>query len=265
MFGVISDICKQDASVIGINLSRNFGQHSAIMSGLHHVSGDFVVCLDDDGQTPADEVFSLIDKIDDGYDIVFAEYINKKHSPARNLGSFVNEIMARYIIGKPKNLAIMSYFACKRFIIDEIIKYQNPYPYIAGLLLQTTKKIVNVPVNHRERKTGTSGYSFRKLISLWLNGFTSFSIKPLRLGTFLGVACAVLGFLYAAFIIIRKLIVPETPMGYSSTMAALLFIGGMIILILGMLGEYVGRIYLSINNSPQFIVREMLNVKKNDE
>ena len=253
----IKELAAANPHVKGLDLSRNFGQHSAIMAGFTYLTGDIVVCLDDDGQTPANEMFRLIDKLD-SFDLVFAEYKSKQHSGFRNFGSKVNDLMARWLLSKPKDLKIMSYFACKRYVIDEVLRYENPYPYMSGLLLRATKKVCNVEVDHRERAEGTSGYSLRKLLLLWINGFTSFSVKPLRFATFIGFITAVAGFLFGIYVIIHKIVVPDSLLGWSSTMAVMLFLGGMIMLMLGMVGEYVGRIYLSINRSPQFVIRDKI-------
>ena len=253
----IKELAAANPHVKGLDLSRNFGQHSAIMAGFTYLTGDIVVCLDDDGQTPANEMFRLIDKLD-SFDLVFAEYKNKQHSGFRNFGSKVNDLMARWLLSKPKDLKIMSYFACKRYVIDEVLRYENPYPYMSGLLLRATKKVCNVEVDHRERAEGTSGYSLRKLLLLWINGFTSFSVKPLRFATFIGFITAAAGFLFGIYVIIHKIVVPDSLLGWSSTMAVMLFLGGMIMLMLGMVGEYVGRIYLSINRSPQFVIRDKI-------
>ena len=254
VMNTITELSKENPRVKGLELSRNFGQHSAIMAGFTYLTGDIIVCLDDDGQTPANEMFKLIDKLDE-FDLVFAEYKNKQHSGFRNFGSKVNDLMARWLLSKPKDLKIMSYFACKRYVVDEVLRYENPYPYMSGLLLRATRKVCNVEVNHRERVEGSSGYSMKKLLLLWINGFTSFSVKPLRIATFIGFLTAAVGFVFGIYVIIHKFVVPDSLMGWSSTMAAMLFIGGMIMLMLGMVGEYVGRIYLSINRSPQFVIR----------
>ncbi len=266
VFSVIEKLARENPHVKGIDLARNFGQHSAIMTGFSFVTGDITVALDDDGQTPASEMFRLIDALDESCDLVFAEYKDKKHSGFRNFGSKVNDKMAQWLIGKPKNLKIMSYFACKRYVVDEVLRYPNPFPYISGLLLRVTNKIKNVEVDHRERLDGKSGYTFGKLLLLWINGFTAFSVKPLRIATFVGVFTAVVGFLYGLYVIINKIIHPGVPLGYSSTMAVMLFIGGMIMLLLGMIGEYVGRIYISINRSPQYVIRRTVGIgEKKDE
>lgn len=259
-FEVISSICTQNMKVKGIDLSRNFGQHSALMAGFHYVDGEIVVCLDDDGQTPADEVFKLIQELDNNADVVYARYPEKKHSIFRNFGSKVNEIMARFLIGKPKELYISSYFVARRFVIDEIIKYNNPYPYVIGLVLRTTDKIVNVDVKHREREIGASGYTFNKLIKLWLNGFTAFSVKPLRIATLVGAVFSFVGFMYALFVIINKVLNPEIVVGWTSMISSVMIIGGLNLFMVGLVGEYIGRIYISINNAPQFVIKKEINL-----
>ena len=258
-FDVIRELCVENVNVIGINLNENFGQHAALMAGFHHVNGDIVVCLDDDGQTPANEAGKLVIAVRQGHDAVYARYEKKKHSRFRNFGSYVNELMARILLEKPKYLYISSYFAVKRFIVDEMIKYENPYPYVIGLLLRSTKDIVNVDVCHREREVGKSGYTFGKLIMLWLNGFTAFSVKPLRIATATGFVVAIAGFVYGIVTIIRKLLGLNYILGFRGLMSVLLFLGGLNLIMLGLIGEYIGRIYISLNKSPQFIIREILN------
>ena len=259
---VICSLCESYEEIRGISLARNFGQHAALMAGFRHVSGDIVVCLDDDGQTPASEVGKFLEMLKQGRDVVYAKYSNKKHSAFRNCGSHVNEIMTRFMLGKPKELYISSYFAAKRFVIDEVIRYENSYPYVIGLVLRTTKNIDNVDVKHRQRQVGSSGYTMKKLFGLWFNGFTAFSIKPLRFATMIGIICAGSGFLYGIYTIIKKLLNPAVPLGFSSLMSVLVFIGGMIMLMLGLIGEYVGRIYISLNNSPQYVIREIIGQKE---
>lgn len=258
-FEVIRGLCENDSRIVGINLAKNFGQHAALMAGFRHVQGDIVVCLDDDGQTPADEVGKLLDKIEEGSDVVYAKYNHKQHSAFRNFGSHVNELMTRIMLGKPKELFISSYFAAKRFIIDEVIRYENSFPYVIGLVLRATKNITNVDVHHREREIGTSGYTLKKLLGLWFNGFTAFSVKPLRIATIMGGSFAVLGFVYALYTIIKKFVNPNVPLGFSSLMSATLVIGGMLMVMMGLIGEYIGRIYITLNNSPQYVIREVIS------
>lgn len=262
VMGVIREYSEKYDNITGICLARNFGQHAALMAGFRHVTGDIVICLDDDGQTPPSEAGKFVREIEAGRDVVYARYANKQHSAFRNFGSHVNELMTRFMLGKPKELYISSYFAARRFVIDDVVRYENCYPYVIGLVLRTTKNIGNVDVNHRQRELGRSGYTMKALLGLWFNGFTAFSIQPLRFATLVGVFCAASGFLYGIYTIIRKLLVPDVPMGFSSLMSVLVFIGGMIMLMLGLIGEYVGRIYISLNNSPQYVIREIVGQKE---
>ena len=261
-FDVITEICRKNQNICGVNLAKNFGQHGALMAGFHQVTGDILVCLDDDGQTPANEVGKLLEEIERGQDVVYASYEHKKHSLFRNFGSWVNEKMAQFLLGKPKELYVSSYFAARRFIVDEMLKYENAYPYVIGLVLRTTKRISNVPVQHREREIGTSGYTLGKLLALWFNGFTAFSTKPLRIATISGTVFACIGFLYTIYTIIKKFVNPAVPIGFSSLMSAILLIGGMIMIMLGLIGEYIGRMYICMNNAPQFVIRDLIPAKE---
>lgn len=264
-FAVLEELARQDGRICAVDLAKNFGQHAAIMAGLSHTKGDYVVCLDDDGQTPADEVGKLLSKLEEGYDVAYASYgHNKQHSLFRNFGSWLNGKMTEIMLGKPKELSLTSYFAAQRFIIDEMLRYEHCFPYVMGLVLRSTRNICNVPVNHRQRQEGRSGYNLGKLISLWMNGFTSFSVKPLRLATYAGVATAMLGFLYAIYIIIKYFVDSSVPVGWSSTMALQLVLGGIILVVLGLIGEYIGRIYMCINASPQFVEREVVKKEKQE-
>ena len=257
-FPTISTLADEDPHIIGIDLARNFGQHSAIFAGLHHASGDEIVCLDDDGQTPPSDIPKLLDAIRNGADVAYAKYGHKQHSLFRNFGSKVNDFMARKLIGKPKDLYLSSFFAMKQYIKDELLRYENPFVYLPGLVLRTTDRLCNVDIVHHERISGTSGYTFRKLFKLWLNGFTAFSIVPLRVADFLGCFVAGSGFLYLIYTIVMYFLRPGQVAGWNSLMAVLLILGGSIMLMLGMMGEYLGRVYISLNNAPQFVVREMV-------
>ena len=250
-FAVISALAEADGHITAVDLAKNFGQHAALMCGIRHSSGDILVCLDDDGQTPADEVGKLLEKIEAGYDVVYASYDHKQHSGFRNFGSRVNAWMTEIMLGKPKELSLTSYFAAKRFIADEMLRYENCFPYVMGLVLRSTKNICNVPVNHRSREQGQSGYTLGKLLSLWMNGFTSFSIKPLRIATYFGALTAVAGFIYALIIVIRHFAVGMAPLGWSSTTALLLILGGVILLVLGL-------IFMCVNASPQYVERSVV-------
>ena len=256
-WNAIRALCaEQGRARKGYDLARNFGQHAALMAGIRHADGDIVVCLDDDGQTPADEAGKLLAALEGGADVAYASYEHKEHSAFRNFGSRVNEKMLEWMLGKPKDLYVSSYFAMRRFVADEVLRYENSYPYLLGLVLRATDHIVNVPVQHRAREVGSSGYTLGKLIGLWMNGFTAFSVKPLRIGTGVGAACAAGAVVYAVYTVIKKFVNPDVPVGWSSLMTAIVFFGGMILLMLGLVGEYVGRTYISSNRAPQYVIRE---------
>ena len=250
---------KYPSVVTGISLSRNFGQHAALMAGYRESKGEIVVSMDDDGQTNPKEIWKLVDRLDDGYDAVFAKYPVNKESLFRRFGSWLNDKMSIWLLGKPDAIKGTSYNAIRRFVIDEMIIYNNPYPYIGGLVFRITKKCGEVEIEHKEREYGKSGYSLGKLISLILNGFTAFSVKPLRIATFVGFTSTIFGFVLGIIIVIRRLTNSIVEIGYASIMASILFIGGILMLILGLIGEYIGRIYICINNSPQYVIKERIN------
>ncbi|MBO5479006.1 MAG: glycosyltransferase [Clostridia bacterium] len=261
-FRTIEQIASKNNHVTAIDFTRNFGQHSAIMAGLNQSNGDIIICLDDDGQTPPEEVTKLIDALDENTDVVYAKYEEKKHNTFRNFGSIVNSMMAQVLLNKPKDLYISSFFAMRSYIKDEIITYRNPYPYMEGLVLRATNKIKNVTVNHKEREVGKSQYTIKKLFSLWVNGFTNFSVKPLRIAIFFSVLFIVIGIIATIALVINKIMNPAVPMGWTSMIILLLIIGAVITFILGLIGEYVGRIYISINNNPQYVIRKVVKNEK---
>ncbi len=256
-FAVLRELAETDSRVTAVDLVKNFGQHAALMCGMRGARGDCVVCLDDDGQTPADEVGKLLEKLEEGYDVVYASYAEKQESGFRRFGSGVNRRMTEIMLGKPEDLELTSYFAARRFIIDEMLRYEHCYPYVMGLVLRSTKRICNVPVRHRARESGSSGYTLSKLMGLWMNGFTSFSVKPLRIATYAGGITALLGFVYALVAVIRYFTVHMAPQGWTTTTVLLLIVGGLNLLMLGLVGEYVGRVFMCVNATPQYVEREV--------
>lgn len=242
-----------------IDLAKNMGKHAALMAGYAYATGEIIVNVDDDGQCPLDRLWDLLAPLDDGYDVSFAAYRVKKESALKRIGSRMNDLMARVLINKTKGLQITNYSAMKRFVCDEILRYHNAYPYIDGLILRTTSRIANVEMEERDRMSGSTGYTFRKSLSLWINGFTAFSVKPLRFASLLGFFMSIVGFLFSLVVIIRKIVNPSIAIGYSSLMAVLVFVGGMLMIMLGIIGEYVGRIYISINSSPTYVIRQTWN------
>ena len=248
---------KKNPAVHGILFSKNFGQHSATMAGYRQAIGDIIITMDDDGQSNPAGILPMIDKIRDGYDVVYARYPSSKESSLRIIGSRINRKMAELLADKPKNIQTNSFFAMRRFVMDEVIRYTNSYPYIGGLVFRSTSNITEVDVEHRMRKEGKSTYTVIKLMKLWLNGFTAFSVIPLRIASILGITFSGIGFLIGVIMIIRKLLNPLILLGYSSIMVTIFFLGGLLLLSIGLIGEYIGRIYIGMNQAPQYVIKEM--------
>jgi len=238
------------------SLSRNVGEHNAVMAGLNNVSGEFVVIMDDDFQNPISEVIKLISfATKNDYDVVYTYYEKKKHSFLRNLGSWFNDKVANLMLKKPKDLYLSSFKIINKFIVHEIIKYDLPFSYIDGLILRTTDSIGKIRVKHDERKSGKSGYTVKKLVSLWLNMFTNFSILPLRVSVVLGFVFSSFGLLLGVATIIEKIMNPEIPQGIASLIVIISIFSGVQLIAIGMVGEYLGRVFLSQNKAPQYSVK----------
>ena len=260
---VLVELAEKDPKFKAINLAKNMNRPGAVMAGLSQATGDYVIMMDDDGQCPMDELWKLIAPLEEGHDVAMAKYTEYKQSAFKSFGTIFNRKMTEIIMDKPKDLDFTNFIAMKKYICDEIIKYKNPYPYFTGLLLRTTSDLVNVKMEERSRLAGSTNFTFGKMVSLWMNGFTAFSVKPLRIATILGFISAAIGFIYGLVIIIMKIANPDSISdGYSSIMAIILLIGGIIMLMLGLIGEYIGRIYISINNSPQYVIKEAKNLGK---
>lgn len=248
-----------------VNLSRNVGEHNAVMAGLNHCSGDCAVIMDDDFQNPPSEVLKLVDKLNEGYDVVFSRYEHKKHAAWRNLGSRFNNLVASIMLRKPRDLYLSSFKAINRFVIDHVIQYRGPFPYIDGLILRVTRNYATVLCEHDERAVGRSNYTFRKLVHLWLNMFTNFSILPLRFASLSGLAFGFLGLVLAVVFAIMRINDPTMEAGWASLICALLIVAGVQLFALGMIGEYLGRLFLQANGSPQFVVRYTMNCEPREE
>lgn len=265
-FDVLKKIVESNHKVKAIDLAKNSGQHAAILAGFHQVMGDYVVTMDDDGQTPIENLPVMLEKLGEGYDVVSAKYV-KRNQPSRFrvMGTMLNRQMVKWLLDAPEDVIFSVFSVYRRFVVDEVIKYDQPYPYLKGLVLRITHNIGNVEMEQKARMVGQSGYSFRKLLSLWLNGFTAFSIKPLRIATMFGSICAGVGFLFAIITFIRKLVVANIQVGWSSLVSIMLFLGGIILIMLGLLGEYLGRAYICINHTPQFVIRGKCGFEKEED
>ena len=250
----LHSLCDDFSNITVIELAINAGQHNAMMAGLNYAEGDVIISMDDDMQTHPSQLPKLFDEFDKGYDIVYGYYNDKKHSGFRNFGSWVNYETVRILIGKPKDMKTSSFWIIKKFVRDNIITYKTKYTYLQGLFLRTTKNISSVPVEHFDRAYGQSGYTLKKLIGLWSN-IMGFSIVPLRIATRIGTIVAFLALLSALVVLIRKLMHPTIAVGWASTMVTISFFSGIIMMFLGLIGEYVGRMFLASGSDPQFVIR----------
>lgn len=261
------DVCgrlvlKHPLIITYIKLSKNFGEHNAVMAGLNYADGDYVVILDDDFQNPPEEVQQLItEAVTMRHDITYTYYERKHHKWFRNIGSKFNNWVASFMLDKPKDLYLSSFKCLSRFVVQEIIKYKGPFPYIDGLALRCTRNIGKIKVRHEERIEGHSGYTFRKLVRLWLSMFVNFSIIPLRISTLLGFCFSFLGMAITIYVVIDKFLYPKTPIGWPSLIITVMIFSGVQLIILGLLGEYLGRLFLSNNQTPQYVVREVIKGK----
>lgn len=255
-WAVIRGLAQQYPWVRGILLRMNAGQHNALMAGFSHARGRVIVTMDDDLQHAPEDIPLLLAELAQGRDVVYARFKSRNHAGWKVAGSRLNDLVAGYLMNKPKGLYLSPFRAMTADIRDDILRYQGPYVYVDGLILSVTRNIGTVDVDHHERYAGDSGYSLRKSISLWLKMATNFSIVPLRITSFVGLCFAGVGFVLALMLIIQKLTLDRMPIGWSSLIVTVLIVGGVQLLALGMLGEYLGRVLLILNSRPQYVVGE---------
>lgn len=244
-----------------IDLLKNTGQANAQMAALHYVSGEIIISLDDDMQTHPKNIPMLLDELEKGYDVVLGKYITKKHNFFRRALTKMDNAFETVFLEKPKSLAFNSFWVARRYITDAIIEYKFPYSFMEGLFLRTTSKISNVEIEHFQRVEGNSGYTLKSLVRLWSN-FTNFTVKPLRIAMYLGIFTVLIGVVLSIVTVARRIIYPDIPAGYTAIVCICTFFFGITLLNLGVMGEYIGRIFMCINSSPQYIVR---NVYDNEE
>jgi undecaprenyl-phosphate 4-deoxy-4-formamido-L-arabinose transferase len=244
-------------TVTFLHLSRNFGEHNAVLAGLNHAAGEYVAVLDDDGQNPPEEVLRMLAELHaKNHDVVYGRYRVKQHGWLRNLGSWFADRMANVMLKKPRGLYLSSFKVMNRFVVNEVTRYRGPFPYIDGLIYRSTCNIGQVDVEHRERQHGRSNYTFGKLVRVWMNMFLNFSILPLRLTTWTGLLFALTSVVALIAIWIEKLQLETSPKpGIRTVLCCVVFFGGLNLLVVGMLGEYLGRLFLDHTGTPQFVVR----------
>jgi undecaprenyl-phosphate 4-deoxy-4-formamido-L-arabinose transferase len=251
-------LSDQYGSMKCINLRRNFGQDCAIMAGLHHAAKQFITILDDDLQHNPDDIPELVESLGNKYDVCYARFKNKKQSLFKNFGSWFNGKFAEITLGKPAHIYLSPFKVIRREVIEEMIKYDGPYPYIDGLIFRTTRNITQIELEHHARYKGAGNFTLLKSLSVWARVITTFSVKPLRMAIFMGLISSGIGFMMALYFIYKRLWVDEyIPYGWASTFVTILFLGGIQLMTLGVIGEYVGRTFIQNNREPQFIIREI--------
>ena len=260
LMGLVRDY----ACVKVVELAKNAGQHNAVMAGLNEGSGEVFIAMDDDMQTHPSQLGKLLDEFDKGYDIVYGYYEHKEHSKFRNFGSYVNYMTVRILLKKPKDLKTSSFWVIRKFVRDYAVEYKSAYTHLQGLFLRTTRNISSVPIQHFKREVGTSNYTLKKLIKLWSN-ILGFSIVPLQMATYTGFFFSLIGILAAIGVIILKFVRPATYIGWPSMMATICFFSGVNLMFMGIIGEYVGRIFLGMSKNPQYVVRQVHHKDASDE
>ena len=261
---VLKKLAEEYPCVTVLNLAKNAGQHNAIMAGLNYAKGDILIGMDDDMQTHPSQLPYLFEELEKGYDSVYGYSPEKKHSAFRNFGSWVNYISVRILIGKPKELKTSSYWVARKFVRDSVIEYQAPYAYIQGLFLRTTRNISCIPIQHFQREEGESNYTFKRLLKLWSN-IIGFSITPLRLTEYCGFGLSLLSIIAAVVVLIRKILNPAMALGWPSLMIVICFFSGIQLMFLGLIGEYIGRMFLGLNRQPQYVIREVIRQESEEQ
>lgn len=256
----IQKLSREYSNVKGIDLIRNFGQHNALMASLHYAEGDYVLGMDDDMQTHPSQILKLLDKIEEGFDVVYGFYTRRKNSFLKNVTSKLNAISSRVLLDKPKEVVSSNFWVITRQICNQVIKYDSFNPYIDCIFYGITHNIGNVEVDHFKREVGTSNYTIKKLFRLWL-AYLNYSVVPLRISSIVGGTLAIGGFAAVVVTIVNKIIDPTVIVGWTSTICVIVTSVGLILLVLGIIGEYIGKMILILNKTPQFIVRDAVNVE----
>ena len=264
VINVLERLAVSDSKIKVIDFAKNMGKHAAVIAGYAVAAGDYVVDLDDDYQSPVYELWKLLEPVEnDECDYATAKYSTKREKLYKRLGSDINLVMSRVMLEKPKDLRFENFSVMKAFVAKEVTNYKNPYPYLEGLVLRITRRIKCVPMEERERgDDNPTGFTLKKSIHLLTNGLTAFSVKPLRVASIFGMLFALIGLIFSIVVVVRKILDPDILVGYSSLMAVFLVSSGMIMMMLGIIGEYIGRIYICINNSPQYVIRRTINIEK---
>lgn len=266
VYEIVKEIAEKNKKIKVLHLAKNSGQTNAVIEGYRYATGDFVVEMDDDLQMPAGEILRMLETLENGnYDVVFAKYPQQKESAFRRFGSRINNKMTEIMLGKPKEIRVNSFFVMRKFVKEKFLEYSNNYPYLYGIIFAITTNVANVEVEHRERTNGKSNYTFGKLLRLWLNGFLNFSIQPLRLAMKLGSVITCVSFVVAIILVLQRIFGDTQSVGWTSLMVTIIFFSGVQLLGIGVLGEYLGRMYISESGLPRTTVKESINCEETKE
>ncbi|MEY3774242.1 MAG: hypothetical protein RLZZ129_1022 [Verrucomicrobiota bacterium] len=242
-----------------VNHARNYGEHNAVLSGYRHARGAHAVNLDDDGQNPPAEAVRLWrHAVGTGQDVIFGHYRIKQHSLWRNFGSWFTNRVTDLALDKPPGFYLSSFRCVAALVAREVAANQGPFPYVDGLILQVTQNVGSLEVEHAARQAGRSGYTLRRLMRLWMSAWVNFSVLPLRIATLLGLLTAAAGLVGVGVVVWLKFSNAGPAFGWGSLMAGLLVFSGAQLVMLGLLGEYLGQMFLTINRRPQSVVREVV-------
>jgi polyisoprenyl-phosphate glycosyltransferase len=250
---------EKNKRVVGVNLRKNAGQDNAIMAGLSFAKGSYAVIMDDDLQHSPADILKLYDKVKQGYDVCYAHFIEKKHALWKNIGSWLNGKIAEIVISKPPHIYLSPFKIVRNDIVQEILTYRGIFPYIDGMIFQVTNNVSEVTVEHNERFIGKGNYNLIRSIIVFMKLVTGFSVQPLRITAYIGFIVAVLGFLFGLFHLGNYLLGEKYIEGWTSIIVLLMFMSGLVLMSLGLIGEYVGRMYMSMNFKPQYVIREVMN------
>ena len=263
-FEAIRRAAEKYPNVTGISLAKNFGQHAASMAGLHYVRGELVVGMDDDMQNHPSQIRQFLEKEKEGYDVVFGVFQERKFGFMKNLTGAVSRFLLWHLLERPKGIQMSSFWLARRYVIEKVKEYEGNNAFIQLLFFRTTHNMANIEIEHYEREVGQSNYTFRKGLKLFMS-FMNYSTIPLRLATVFGVLFSMAGFIAALVVLIHKLVDPSVAVGWSSLMCAMLILFGIVFLMLGILGEYVGKLILTSSKTPQYVIRDIVNEERKTE
>lgn len=261
-FSAICDLSREYDNVHGVTLMRNFGQHNALMCGMHHAAGDLILGMDDDLQTHPSQIPAILHKMEEGYDVVYGVFEETENGIIKNFTSWLNRVTAQMMLGRPKDIQTSSFWVITKQVKDQVVTFKNYNPYIQALFGRMTNRVGNVVIEHHKREQGSSNYSLGKLVRLWLAYF-NYTVLPLRFISTVGMVTAALGFIAGIVVVVRKLIIQDVLLGWSSLTCIMLVFFGLVLLGLGIIGEYLGDLVLSANSTPQYIERDRIGFEEN--